>query len=115
MNRLGKNILKYRNEKGYTQEQVAKMVGKTKNVVSHWEKGINKPSAGTIELLLGIFEVDANTLLGGDYSRHEADCLVDKLLSDPKIKELLPQLEKLSDEDMILTKSFINRLIGKDE
>ena len=118
MSVIGINIKKYRELKGLTQKQVANMVGKSKNVVSNWESGLNKPDADTIELLLGIFDVDANTLLGWNNPKQikdDAAELVDKFLFSPKIKEMLPSLEKLSKEDMKLAESFIKRLIGKDE
>lgn len=118
MSIIGKNIKKYREIKGLTQKQVADIVGKSKNVVSNWEAGLNKPDADTIEILLGIFGVDANTLLGWDNPQQvkdDATELVDKLLNDPKIKEFLPLFEKLSIEDMNLAKSFIKRLTGKDD
>ena len=60
---IGRNIKKYRLIKGLTQQQVANVVGKTKNVVSNWESGRNKPDVDTIMLLLELFDVDANTLL----------------------------------------------------
>lgn len=115
---LGENIKKYRLAKGLTQQQVADAVGKSKNVVSNWETGLNKPDADTIELLLEVLDIDANTLLGWNDPQKLKDDVaedVDKLLSDPIIKELALSAQKLSKEDIQLAKSFIKRLIGKDE
>lgn len=124
MSAIGLNIKKYRELKGLTQKQVADTISKiknhkvSKNIVSNWENGLNKPDADTIEILLGIFGVDANTLLGWDDPQQISDDageLMNRLLSDPKIKEFLPLLEKLSKDDMNLAKRFIKRLTGKDE
>jgi len=118
MSVIGNNIKKFREMKGLTQKQVAEMVGKSKNVVSNWENGLNKPDADTIEKLLGIFEVDANTLLGWDNPaqiKSDAEELADKIINNPKIKEILPLIEKLSDKDMELAKQFIERLIEGSE
>jgi transcriptional regulator with XRE-family HTH domain len=118
MSVIGDNIKKYRIMNGLTQKEVADLVGKTKNVVSKWELGTNNPDADTIELLLGIFGVDANTLLGWDNPKQlndDAQDLVEAFSSDPKIKDFLPLLQKLSEEDMNLAISFIKRLTGKDE
>src|SRR5690554_3449747 len=99
MSTIGDNIKKYRIAKGFTQKEVAKMVGKSKNVVSNWEAGLNKPDADTIEMLLDIFGVDANTLLGWDDPQQMKDDVaddVDKLLNDPVIKDLVLSVQKLS-------------------
>lgn len=115
---LGRNIKKYRELKGLTQDQVAKMVGKSKNVVSNWEQGRNKPDADTIEILMGIFDVDANTLLGWDSPKQivdDAQELVDLFMSDPEVKEIALSATKLSKEDLKLAKSFIDRLVKEDK
>jgi len=115
---LGKNIKKYRELKGLTQDQVAKMVGKSKNVVSNWEQGRNKPDADTIEILMGIFDVDANTLLGWDSPKQiisDAQELVDLFMSDPEVKEIALSAKMLSKEDLKLAKSFIDRLVKEDK
>lgn len=64
MNTLGENIKKYRKENELTQEDVATYVGKTKNVVSHWEKGVNRPDADTIFLLCQLLKITPNQLFG---------------------------------------------------
>lgn len=118
MSEIGRNIKIYREAKGLTQEELAEAIGKTKNVVSNWENGRNKPDADTIEKLLNILEVDANTLFGWDDPKQlksDAADLADKLLTDPKIKNVLPMMRMLSVEDMELAKAFIQRLLRKDE
>ena len=63
MTKLGDNIRKLRIENKLTQEQLAKKIGKTKNVISNWERGDNRPDADTIELICGILGVSPNELL----------------------------------------------------
>lgn len=124
MSVIGKNIKKYRELKGFTQKQLVEMISErkgdkvSKNVVSNWENGLNKPDADTIEILLDIFDIDANTLLGWNNPQQIKDDTeenVDELLSDPAIKDIIASLKKLSKDDIRLTKSFVNRLLGKDE
>ncbi len=62
MNILGENLKRYRKKEGLTQEDVATYVGKTKNVVSHWEKGVNRPDADTIFLLCQLLKITPNQL-----------------------------------------------------
>lgn len=60
---LAQNLKLARIKKGYKQEELAKLVGKSKNVISNWERGDNKPDADTLFDLCDILGVDANYLL----------------------------------------------------
>lgn len=114
MSNIGINIKKIREEKGLTQEQVANFVGKSKNVVSNWENGLNRPDADTIELLLALFEVDANTLFDwNDKTNKQKDVEIIKSKIESSIKEVLPDLNSLSSEDVQLISEFVRRLIKK--
>lgn len=61
---LADNLKQARTRKGLKQEELAKLVGKSKNVISNWERGDNKPDADTLFELCDILNVDANYLLG---------------------------------------------------
>ena len=61
---LAQNLKLARTRKGLKQEELAKLVGKSKNVISNWERGDNKPDADTLFDLCDILDVDANYLLG---------------------------------------------------
>ena len=63
MSSLGEKIKLYRQKSGLKQEDVAMLLGKSKNVISNWERGDNKPDADTIEKLCFIFNVSPNILL----------------------------------------------------
>lgn len=113
MSTLANNIKKYRKEKGLTQGQLAEMIGKSKNVISNWENGLNKPDADTIENLMWALGVTADELLGWnnpEQSKADADILSKKILTNSKIKSILPMILNLSDDDLELLKNFIERL-----
>lgn len=113
MSIMGDNIRKFRELKGYTQKELADKVGKSKNVISNWENGLNKPDPDSIELLLWALDVDANTLLGWknrDNLKLDANELASKVLANPKIQKMLATLSTMSDSDMDLVISFIERL-----
>lgn len=57
-------ILKLRNKKGMSQEQLAEKVFVTRQAVSRWETGETQPNTETLKLLSQLFEVSINTLLG---------------------------------------------------
>jgi len=64
MSKLGENIRSLRTKIGLTQEELANKIGKSKNVISNWERGDNRPDADTIEMLCDIFKISPNELLG---------------------------------------------------
>ena len=64
-NEIGKFILQLRNEKGWTQEELANMIPITRQAVSRWEQGKSIPDSSTLIILSEIFDVSINELLGG--------------------------------------------------
>jgi transcriptional regulator with XRE-family HTH domain len=116
MSLIGDNIKKYREVKGLTQEYIAESVGKSKNVVSNWERGDNKPDADIITMLCGILGVDANTLMGWtnkEQLKQDVRSVSDQILNNDSIKDVLPSIADLSNDDMELLKNFIKRLKAK--
>ena len=53
-----------RKERGWTQEDVANKIGRTKVSVSQYETGLRKPSFEIIEALADVYQIDLNYLLG---------------------------------------------------
>lgn len=64
MGNLADNIKKFRTLSNLTQEQLASMLGKSKNVISNWERGDNKPDSDIIEDMCRIFKIAPNQLYG---------------------------------------------------
>lgn len=60
---LSNNLKAARMRCKITQEELANALGKSKNVISNWERGDNKPDADTLSTLCSILDVDANYLL----------------------------------------------------
>ncbi|WP_193768903.1 helix-turn-helix domain-containing protein [Metasolibacillus meyeri] len=65
MTTIGARINTLRTEKGYTQEQLALLIKKTKSNVSGYEHDKFEPSAKTIISLCDVFNVSADYLLFG--------------------------------------------------
>ena len=61
---LANNLKQARLAKNMSQEELAAFIGKSKNVISSWERGDNKPDADVIFSLCDILNVDTNYLLG---------------------------------------------------
>ncbi len=63
MENLGEKIKALRQEKGFTQPQLAKLVGVSNGIISIWENNINEPKATYIKKLALVLEVSADYLL----------------------------------------------------
>ena len=66
MSFFGENLKKARKRCGFTQRQLADLVGAKHNSVSNWETGQNEPDTQTIRKLCDTLSVTANDLFGSD-------------------------------------------------
>lgn len=57
-------LIKLRNDKGLSQQELADLVMVTRQAVSRWEVGETVPNTETLKLLSKVFNVSINTLLG---------------------------------------------------
>ncbi len=110
---LGDRIREQRIKKGFTQKQLAELIGAKHNSVSDWENNKNKPDSNTIKLLMKALDVDANSLLGyndKETIKSDAARLADNIVNNPKINKMLSLLINMPDEDLSLVIAFIERL-----
>ena len=95
----GKRILELRQAKGWTQKQLAEMIGVTDKAVSKWERGINYPDLSLLEPLAKVFETTVADLLG--------------LEDSPESNEALETTTRIwLNEKEELKKEFRNRIIS---
>jgi len=69
MGELGENIKKFRTEANLHQEELATKLGKSKNVISNWERGDNRPDADMIKKICEIFGIEPNQLYGWESAK----------------------------------------------
>jgi len=70
--RLNQNIKNFRGFKGMTQEELGARIGKSKNVISNWERGDNSPDIDSVEKICGALGVTPNQLFGWEpYPEYE--------------------------------------------
>lgn len=67
-NKVGRSIKKLRNEKGYTQTQLAEKIQLSKQGIIKIENGTSNPNSSTITKLAEVFEVTPNEILGIYYT-----------------------------------------------
>lgn len=61
---MGKRIMQLRKEKGYTQEQLAELVGVSAQAVSKWENDVSCPDISILPQLAEVLGVSTDELLG---------------------------------------------------
>lgn len=59
-----KMLIECRKEKGLTQTEVGKIVGKTKTAVAAWEQGVNIPDIITLYKLSKYYDKTINEMYG---------------------------------------------------
>lgn len=63
-NKFADNLKFYRQNKGYSQNAIAKLVGVTQQCVSEWENGKIEPTLTFLIKLADIFEISLDELCG---------------------------------------------------
>lgn len=62
--KLGDNIRNFRTFRRIKQQELADLLGKSKSVISNWERGENSPDLESIEKMCKIFKITPNELFG---------------------------------------------------
>ena len=60
---FGENLRELRNEKGYTQQQMADMLNIGRSTYTYYETGKSQPSYQNLKKICEILEIDYNTIL----------------------------------------------------
>ena len=77
---LNKNLKTIRNNKGFTQEELANRLHVTRQTISKWEKGYSVPDADLLSKLADELDVSVSELLGKDeIPAEETDSLSNQL------------------------------------
>lgn len=84
---FGKKLRIARQKKGYTQKELAKLVGAKHNSVSNWENDQNKPDPDTIELICGVLGITPNYILGASQDE----------IMDERSKALIKKYQSLNE------------------
>lgn len=83
LEKIGKFVAKKRQEKGFTQEELAEELGISNRAISKWERGVCLPDANNMAKLCRLFKISYNELLSGeelekaDYERKAEEILAE--------------------------------------
>jgi len=76
---LSHNIIRFRKERGMTQEQLANLLNVSVSAVSKWELGNNRPDLELLPNLAEIFQISVDSLLGYEKSYKSVDKAIEKI------------------------------------
>lgn len=66
---IANQIKKYRNEKGYSQEELSERIFVSRQTISSWENGKSYPDIKSLLILSDIFNVSLENLVKGDVEK----------------------------------------------
>ena len=95
MSNLSENIKNFRLLRRMSQADLAKIVHRSPNVVSNWERGINSPDVEIVEQMCRLFEVTPNMMYGWDESEELKEFLDEKAQMIREMDDMIKQKEEL--------------------
>jgi transcriptional regulator with XRE-family HTH domain len=105
---IGSRISSLRDERGWTQEELASSIGISRAALSHYEKNRREPDTETLSKLADLFEVSLDYLVGRTERRNGP--------LDVDVRQFLDRLE-LSDGELLnrFTFTIDGRKLTADE
>ncbi len=92
---IGEQIKNFRLLRRMSQADVAKVVHRSPNVISNWERGLNTPDVEIVDQLCELFKVTPNMMYGWDTCPELEEFLSDKKRMIQELDDLLDQKEQL--------------------
>ena len=125
---LGENIRFLRTKKGYSQDDIANMLGyKSFTTIQKWESGVSEPPLKALKKLSEIFNIDMNDLATKKLSYNtnednnvyylddDARDMAQFLYENPDYKVLFDASRKVKKEDNQFVKEMIDRMSNKND
>lgn len=117
--KLPENIRLYRKQKGFSQEDIAKLLGyKSFTTIQKWETGLAEPPIGKLYELANILNVDILDLLDNDkddsqsgyYTDPEVAAYANKLKNNPDMRLLFDAADDMTKDDIDFVVNMIENL-----
>jgi repressor LexA len=96
----GRKLKELRKIEGWTQEQVAKKIGVSKQTYSHYENENRTPSLKTIRSLAGVYGVDLDHVFGDEIKEDSAVYEVKQFVKLPIVGQVSCGNKELAFEDI---------------
>lgn len=111
---IGNNIKIFRIFRGLKQQDIAEALGRTKSVISNWERGENSPDVESCEKLCKLLKVTPNELFGWDVNKEYLDYQRRIMEYQTRIDHLVQQKQAIDKEINALEAEKIKELPSED-
>lgn len=105
---IGDRIKRLRQEKGWSQAQLANKLNTHPKQVPKYERGINLPSTEVLVRMTQIFNVSADFLIFEE--RNDTD---QSSIADRELVQKLSEIDKLSEQNKAIVKGVLDTFIIK--
>ena len=95
MSQLSENLKNFRLLRKMSQADVAKLVHRSPNVISNWEKGTNNPDVEIVYQLCEVFKITPNMIFGWDKCPELEEFLAEKEHMIKELDDMVKQREEL--------------------
>lgn len=106
---IGSQIKLLRKERKWTQQQLAKNINVSSQVISNWERGYTTPTAKDIAMLAKAFNVDTNMIL----TSHNKEEIANYLTGTMAISTLVQNFAETYGDNIVV--QFFNNNLNIEE
>ena len=103
---IAKNLLYYRKKFGYTQKQLAEMLGVKNSAVSNWENGQNAIDIETLVKACEIFGITINDMYGSSNEQIKMNSHEEKVIlayrNNPEMQSAVDKLLGIDDDEALI-------------
>ena len=107
--KISEKIKKLREDKGWSQTQLAKKLNMQSQNISRYERGLFIPSTETLTKFAKIFGVST------DYLLSEAEDSGEYYFKDKQLLSYFEEVDKLNEKDRNLIKGLIESVLAKNK
>ena len=116
MARIGEIIRVLRIKRGYSQAQLAEMMGLKRSAISNYEQGIREPDLDTVEAFADFFDVSVADLIGRDETIPDDELweIREELRRNPEYRSMLSLTKGATKREMEQIKQMIKVIRGSN-
>jgi transcriptional regulator with XRE-family HTH domain len=107
---ISEKLKNLRQQKGWSQTQLAKKLNTQSQNISRYERGLFTPSTDALSKFADVFGVSVDYLLND-----EAEDVEVSQIRDKQLQKYFEEIDKLSEEDKILAKGVLEAILVKSK
>ncbi len=96
---------------GMTQSQVARAIGRTQQIIGHWETGYSQPDADTLFTLCSLYGASIDEAFGFLDNKKPPSAEAE----GSKYQDIIEMLDRLPFEQVCEIKGYIKRIVHESE